>query len=146
MTTVEKTRNMIDVISRLNDLLERENASLKSMQVGAIKDLNDEKQRLARLYEQLGADLAEAREEIQAMPDALTAPLREAGIRLETLTRENAIRLKAAMTANQKLFDIVRTAIDNQNKQGSVYTKTGATAADRPESAKPIAMTLNETL
>ncbi len=146
MTTTEKTRNMIDVITRLNALLERENAALATMQVGEIKGLNDEKQRLARLYEQLGADLVEGREELDSLPDELRLPLQEAGLRLEKLARENAIRLKAAMTANQKLFDIVRAAIDENAKKGSMYTRTGAAAADTPDASKPVAMTLNETL
>ena len=146
MTTQEKTHNMIGVITRLNALLERENAALAAMQVDEIQGFNDEKQRLVRLYEQLGANLVEGREELSALPDELRLPLHEAGLRLEKLARENAIRLKAAMTVNQKMFDIVRAAIDEHTKKGSMYTRTGAASADIPDVAKPIAMTLNETL
>ena len=146
MTAIEKTRNLVEVITRLNALLERENTGLKAMQVGQISDLTDEKQRLARLYEQLGADLVEAQAELAAMPQKLRDALRDAGTRLEILTRENAIRLKAAMTANQRLFDIVREAAERKRNGAGTYTRTGAIKSTGSGGGQPVALSLNQTL
>ncbi|MEX2643001.1 MAG: hypothetical protein WD270_06080 [Acetobacterales bacterium] len=146
MTAIEKTRNLVEVITRLNALLERENAGLKAMQVGQISGLTDEKQRLARLYEQLGGDLVGAQAEIAGMPQELRDALRDAGTRLEVLTRENAIRLKAAMTANQRLFDIVREAAERKRYGAGTYTHTGAIKSTGTGGGKPVALSLNQTL
>ena len=127
----ESTRQALDlmkVLTRLIEVLQREIATLHDMDPSGIQQLQQDKIVLTAAYESM---LGQLRGESEALRD-LPQELREQVMRVtkqfqDTLT-ENARALHAVKEANDRLFDAVAKAVEEQRGQGGSYSSRGALA------------------
>jgi hypothetical protein len=107
---------LIETLTRFGDLMERENAALRTMDLNRAARLLAEKRELATAMSTFNLDDASA--------SAIVArPLAD---RLRTLLQENTALLERAMVAQSKLLEIVTGAIESAGR--SSYTAAGRLA------------------
>jgi len=119
---------LIALADALTDLLERETALVRAMQIARIAPLQDEKQRLTDLFQR-----ALKPQDATASPAALEGPARlrwlEAGRRLAAAAMENERALRVGRTATERVVAAVVTAVSRGRQPPSAYAGRRAVAS-----------------
>jgi len=109
-----RAQDLIEVTDSFSDVLEEENALLKSHRVGDIAPLQANKVSLARLYESRVCEAHAVRDSFKEVEPALRERLLEAGDRFEEAMRDNITALRAAMELNGRLLNTIARAVREQ--------------------------------
>ncbi len=150
MDIVNRINNLIDITSHLANLIEKENKALRGIKSGDATSLLEEKNTLTRAYE----SRVEGLDELLGNPDAvgkldpeLRQRMRKAGERLNALVEENAMLLKVAIEANQRVVDIVAEAVKEAQPGPGTYSSKGSVEKDRTGTiTKNVAFSLDRQL
>lgn len=128
MTTDMKIEAMIQVASRLVEIMEREIALLSEMKSGEVAALQEEKEKLTALYEEAVAEIAKAPEVLQSIAPALQTEFGEMARNLNRVIGANENAIRAARTAHDRVLHAIVTAVKEQRGRTQAYSANGLTA------------------
>ncbi len=116
---------MVEAIRLYDDLLTEENTFLRAGDANGVSALLDRKMAATRLYqERLRSLLGDSQATRGMNPDQRSAVI--GMVRgLEERAKENAILLKANMSAIEQLFEVINTATRKMRRQEVAYSKGG---------------------
>lgn len=113
--------------THLCDLIEYENEALAAHDSQTVRELAENKQALARIYEQSVAPMADDPHLVDTLAPEQKEELLALGNRLKDLVEENARRIKAEMDAYQMLMDAVVHAVKTTKTGPVTYGRGGVT-------------------
>jgi hypothetical protein len=137
---------LIDIGSRLINLLGRETALLREMKIGEIADLQDEKLALTRAYEARMRALNKQDNGLTEVDQAIRDELRATVHRFEDAAKANAIAVRAAQEANQRLMQAIVDAVNERRSRADGYSANGHSTGTDPRPRDGVALTLDERL
>jgi len=137
---------LIDIASRLIVLLERETSYLREMKVHEIGALQPEKTRLIAAYEERSRGLNAHGEDLPHLEAAVRDELRETIDRFNTAAKNNAVALRAAHEANERLMHAIVDALNIQRNRAEGYGADGARTGVQPSINDRVALTFDERL
>ena len=117
--------DLLFACTNLCDLLDVENEALLSHDPETVRLLADNKQALARLYEQSVQPLVEEPDLAQALDEDQRDELIAVGTRLNELVETNARRLRAEIEAYQRVMDIMVGAAKKNVTSTTAYGRAG---------------------
>lgn len=126
---------LIVVTSRLVDVLDREIGLLRSMEVGQIETLREEKQTLILAYEECVKALAGNLAALDALEPPLRAELSALARRLDDALAENARALHAVRESHDRLLKAIVDAVSETRSHHKGYSANGAVPKTRRGSA-----------
>jgi hypothetical protein len=137
---------LIQIASRLIVVLERETALLREMKAGEIGGLQPEKTRLIAAYEERSRGLNAHGENLGFLEEAVREELRETIIRFNDAAKDNALALRAAHQANERLMQAIVDALNQQRNRAEGYGANGAHTGVEPSLNDRVALTFDERL
>ncbi len=143
MDGTKLVNDLIEITSRLIDVMNREIDYLRAMRPQEIKPLQAEKQDLVRAYEEMMTGLAAKREPFDAVAPALKEELVAVSERLQAVVRDNEHALRAAGEANRRLIAAVVEAVKQKETEAKAYSRTGTLESGRkgaPGRAVPLSV------
>ncbi|MEK9723484.1 MAG: hypothetical protein VW405_08370 [Rhodospirillaceae bacterium] len=142
-----RLNDLIVITGRLAELLQRENAALRSHRAQEVRDLLDEKATLSRVYETRYKGIAEHPEIIEGADLDVRDRLRIAGEKVQVLMEENARLLKIAISANKRVVELIAEAVREQQPSAGVYGASGrASTAGSTAASQRLAYSLDQNL
>jgi hypothetical protein len=105
MEPLERAAVLLTLVQALLDVMKRENALLRSMQLGRLADLQQEKAALAEAYELELARLRQAPEVIASLPDYVRGQLELA---MRDLHRAMRVNIEALRAGREVIEGVVR--------------------------------------
>jgi flagellar biosynthesis/type III secretory pathway chaperone len=114
------------VLTKLCELLATENAALATHNVNAVKELQEQKSSITRLYAQHVQAISQAPTLWADSPPELLEMIRNDTARLQALSATNAKFLKAEMEVTKRLTDNIVAALKEQQASNASYTRKGA--------------------
>lgn len=147
MKPTDNINDLIDIATRLNDLLLRENSALRENRHQDIESLLDEKSALSRAYEARVKGLKEIAKDLRGVDQDLRERLRSLGEKMKESMQENARRLKAAMETNKRVMDVIAGAAKSAKPGPGIYSAKGLTKGRGVDGAnKSVAVSINQSL
>lgn len=147
MKPTDNINDLIDIASRLIDLLQRENAALREHRHQDFEGALDEKTALSRAYEARVKGLKEISKDLREVDQDLRERLRGLGEKMKELIQENARRLKAAMEVNQRVMGVIADAAKSAKPGPGTYSAKGAAKDKGKDKAnKNIAVSIDQSL
>ncbi len=144
MSPAQKAQNLIGVVTRLTDLIERETEMLHSRPKSAdLAVVVQQKQQLFAEYETMIRDLGGLVGLSAELEPALRDELTHIAKRFDEAMRQNERRLDAMVRASQRIMEIMRDAAQKVSQPIGSYNAAGGA---RAYSGKAVAVALNETL
>jgi flagellar biosynthesis/type III secretory pathway chaperone len=137
---------LIDIASRLIVVLERETALLREMKAGEIGALQPEKTRLIAAYEERSRGLNAHGQSLGVLEAAVRQELRETISRFDDAAKDNALALRAAHQANERLMQAIVDALNQQRNRAEGYGADGAHTGVEPSLNDRVALTFDERL
>lgn len=119
---------LISVTAKLTDILERETAHLKQMEVKELAKLQDEKLKLTKILESYKTLIAKRPELIRALDPASREELADLTEEFNHALAENLRRTAVARAVNQRIVQAIMDVV-TENKHAGTYNKYGSTAA-----------------
>ena len=120
--------DLVHIAARLHDVLEHENAALRTRSPERIGPLLDEKLTLARAYESRVKGLADIPDELAETDVNLHTSARALGERIDALAEENGRLIHATIEANKRVLDVIAEAVATSQPHVNTYSANGATA------------------
>jgi len=136
---------LIWVCGALCDLLEIENAALTRHDAATVRELTDNKNALAKLYEKILISLGPDNELKEQIKPEEIVELHGLGRRLSQLMEHNALMLKAEIEARNLVMGVFVNAAKEQNQNTIHYSKKGY-FNDLPVAREHAALAYNNTL
>jgi hypothetical protein len=124
-STVE---NLLFVTDRLIDLMTKEVEFLKNMQPEDIRELQEDKNDLARAYERYMEEIKAAPEILSQVDDSLKAKLRSATDRFNVAITENERSLRAVKSVSERLLNVIVNAVA-EKQSGAAYSSMSNVSA-----------------
>lgn len=121
---------LVTIASRLIALMEKETALLHAMKPRAIAELQEEKQRLVRAYEDRSRAIASHHEALKTLDQAARDELNRTILRFEAAVRDNATALRAAHDANERVLLAIVEVIERQRSRTGTYGADGSRAGN----------------
>ena len=147
MSSESKVNDIMLIIERLSDVLERENTALKDRKIEDFHALLDDKVTLSRVYETRMHYYNENPEELANIAPELSDKLRTKGANISKLLQENAAMLKVAIEANRKVVDMIAAAVKSATPGPGTYGSNGVTGLpDHKSQVQGMALSLDQTL
>lgn len=137
---------LIEIASRLIELLGRETALLRQMKIVEIAALQEQKLTLTRAYETRMRALNRNHEELQAVDQAIRDELRATINRFEDAASANAIAVHAAQEANQRLMQAIVDIVSERRGRTEGYAADGTPTAKDSRPREGLALTLDQRL
>lgn len=131
---------LITVTARLKDLLVRETAHLKAMEIKEIGRLQEEKQKLTKTMEAYQKLIKARPELVRALDEDSRAELAELTEAFSKAVAENMQRTAVARAVNQRVVQAI-TDVVTENQHAGTYTKYGTNTAP---SGLAVSFNLNE--
>lgn len=128
----ESTRQALDlmkVLTRLIEVLQQEIATLHDMDPSGIQQLQQDKIVLTAAYESLLGQLRGEPEALRNLPQELREQVMQVTRDFQDTLTENARALYAVKEANDRLFNAVAKALEEQRSHGSAYSSRGSLAS-----------------
>lgn len=147
MDITKQVNDLIDITTRLADLLKRENQALRNHDAQETNALLSEKNSLTEVYEEHVEAVMTHSEHLEALEPSLKERLSTIGESAKSLIEENAVLLRAAIVANERVMDMVAEALSQARKKVTTYSKDGTmgTAPHREPTQTP-ALTVDQAL
>ena len=147
MSSESKVNDIMLIIERLSDVLERENAALKDRKIEDFHALLDDKVTLSRVYETRMHYYNENPEELTNIAPELSDKLRTKGANISKLLQENAAMLNVAIEANRKVVDMIAAAVKSATPGPGTYGANGVTdIPDHKSQVRGMALSFDQTL
>ncbi|HEB79583.1 MAG TPA: hypothetical protein ENI79_03795 [Rhodospirillales bacterium] len=147
MQPTDRINDLINITSRLADLLMRENAALREKRHKDVAGLLDEKSTLSRAYEARVKGLRDIAEDLGEVDEDLRERLRGLGEKVKDLMVDNAHFLKVEMEVNQRVMSVIADAAKSQKPGPETYSAKGSTkgkGVDDP--MKNVAVSIDQSL
>lgn len=135
--------NLIRVTDRLSELMSTEVDLLRGNRARDIKALQSDKESLTAVYQRLMTDLQSAPHALNGIDDGRRHALRRAANKLEKSAMGNAIALRTAVEANNRLMEAIADAIRSRSNENATY---GANAQATAPAHAPLNVSVNQTL
>lgn len=147
MSSESKVDDIMLIIERLSDVLERENAALKDRKIQEVHALLDDKVTLSRVYETRMQYYNENPDELINVSPELRDKLSTVGANISKLLQQNAAMLKVAIEANRKVVDMIAAAVKSATPGPGTYGSNGVTGLpDHKSQVQGMALSLDQTL
>ena len=147
MNISKQVNELIDITTRLTDLLTRENKALRDHDTQEVSILLNEKNSLTEVYEEHVQAVMDHSKHLDALEPKLKEHLSSIGEKAKSLIEENAILLRAAIVANKRVMEMVADALSQARKKITTYSADGTmgTAVHR-EPVKTPALSVDHSL
>lgn len=145
MDTTKRMADLVNVTTRLINVLERENEILVERRHSELSLILDEKETIARVYQARIMGLEENPELLDGASDEEKATLFELAKKADRLMNENARMLEVAIVVSRRVVDLVAEAVAEAAPKSGAYSAKGRTAAP-PAKGGNMSLSLNETL
>ena len=116
MDITKQVKDLIDITTRLAELLKRENQALRDHDTQEASALLTEKNSLSEVYEDHVQAVMNHSDHLNDIEPSLKERLSSIGEKAKTLIEENAILLRAAIVANQRVMEMVADALSTARK------------------------------
>ena len=147
MEPTNRVNDLIVITTRLADLLERENQSLRDKKNQDLNDILDEKVTLGRVYESRIMGLTENPEILKEVDIDLRNQLRTIGERVNELIVDNSQSLKIAIEANRRVVNLIAEAVRDSAPSAGTYSSAGITGViDNHGNPRNVAISIDHTL
>jgi flagellar biosynthesis/type III secretory pathway chaperone len=147
MNITKQINDLIDITSRLADLLTRENDALRNHNTHEASTLLNEKNSLSEIYEDHVKAVMTYSEKMKDVDPSLRERLSTIGAKAKKLIEENAILLRAAIVANQRVMDLVADALSKTRKNITTYSADGTLGTKRMRKPAPMpSLTVDHSL
>ncbi|MEQ8194526.1 MAG: hypothetical protein RIB59_08545 [Rhodospirillales bacterium] len=137
MDITRQINDLIDITSRLTDLLAHENDALRNHDTHRATALLNEKNSLSEVYEDHVKAVMTYSSKLRDIEPSLRERLGNIGARAKELIEENAILLRAAIVANQRVMGLVADALSKTRKNVTTYSADGTFGAKRMRKPAP---------
>ena len=137
---------LIEIASRLIELLGRETALLREMKITEIAALQDEKLKLTRAYETRMRAVNQHGDELAAVDAAIRDELHATVNRFEDAAKANAIAVHAAQEANQRLMQAIVDIVSERRGRTEGYAADGTATLSDSRPREGLALSLDERL
>ncbi len=145
-TDADATVNgLIQIASRLVELMERETQLLRAMRPSDIVGMQDDKARLVAAYQERSRELRADPSHLAMVRPVLKQELRQALEHFEEASEANGRALAAAREANERLLRAIVDAVAGRQAQSHAYASDGGLASNNGKS-KGVSITLNQEL
>lgn len=142
-----RTDDLINLAARLSEVMEQEADCLHRMDVAAIAQLQPQKSAMAEAYERVVREIRQAAEPLDAVDPSRLSELRAMSERLDKAADNNAIALKTAAVANERMFHAIAEAMRDSRQHNATYGRDGRFAGPRArDNARAAAVSVNQTL
>lgn len=145
MDVAKRMADLVNVTTRLIDVLERENEILRERRHGELNLILDEKETIARVYQARIMGLEENPDVLDNASDEDREHLRELAHRVDSLMAQNARMLEVAMTVSKRIVDLVAEAVKKAQPSSGAYSAKGNTVGATQKGGS-MSLSLNETL
>jgi len=142
-----RIEGLIQIGSRLVELMEREIEMLRAMRAGDIKDLQASKDTLVAAYEESLAGIKDDKVLIAALAPSIKDELMRIAARLNATVAANERALSAAKAANERLLKAVVDAVAADRDRTSAYARNGQRAGTNANRhAPPVSLNIDTRL
>ena len=147
MDITQQVKELIDITTRLADLLKRENQALRNHDTQEASSLLGEKNSLSEVYEDHVKAVMNHSAHLKDIEPGLRERLNSIGEKAKELIEENAVLLRAAIVANQRVMEMVADALSKARTKITTYSSDGrmGTAPKREPVHSP-ALSIDHTL
>ncbi len=145
MDVAKRMTDLVNVTTRLIDVLERENELLRDRRYNELNLILDEKETIARVYQARIMGLEENPDVLDDASDEDREQLRELAHKVDTLMAQNARMLEVAMVVSKRIVDLVAEAVKEAQPSSGTYSKKGSTVGAAQKGGS-MSLSLNETL
>ncbi|MEX2451610.1 MAG: hypothetical protein WD407_12200 [Rhodospirillales bacterium] len=147
MDITKQINDLIDITSRLADLLTRENDALRNHNTHEASALLNEKNSLSEIYEDHVKAVMTYSGKMKDVDPSLRERLSTIGAKAKKLVEENAILLRAAIVANKRVMDLVAEALSKTRKNITTYSADGTLGTKRMRKPAPMpSLTVDHSL
>lgn len=137
----QQMESLIEVASRLIELMNREVEILRAMRPADLEGLRDEKFSLIAVYEEQYRALSENKDALALVAPAVQKEFADVAHRFGRAMAENGRALTAAKVAHERMMGAIVDAVQANKKSGSGYSATGD--ADQSAAASPVSLSLD---
>ncbi len=145
MDVAKRMTDLVNVTTRLIDVLERENELLRERRYNELNLILDEKETIARVYQARIMGLEENPDVLNDATEEDRGHLRELAQKVDTLMAQNARMLEVAMVVSKRIVDLVAEAVKDAQPTSGAYSKKGSTVGAAQKGGS-MSLSLNETL
>ena len=147
MDPEKRMADLLNVTTRLIDVLEREQEVLRDRRHSDLAQLIDEKETIGRVYQARVLGLQQDPEQLKGASEGARDQLRELALRVDRLVYENAHMLEAAMRVSRRVVELVAEALKENENPAGTYSDKGDKDVQRPAlSARRSTISLDQTL
>jgi hypothetical protein len=125
MDITKQVNELIEITTRLTNLLTKENKALRKHDTEEATALLSEKNSLSEIYEEHVQAVMNHSEHLNALEPTLKETLSSIGEKAKTLIEENAILLRASIVANQRVMEMVADALSSARNKVTTYSADG---------------------
>jgi hypothetical protein len=126
MEPLERAAVLLTLVQALQDVMKRENAMLRSMQLARLGDLQQEKAALGEAYEIELAALRRAPEVVAGLPDHVRRQLELAMRELQRAMRVNIDALRVGREVIEGVVRRIGSCLAARDEQGGAYGRRAA--------------------
>ncbi len=141
-----RTDDLINLAAQLSDVMEQEADLLHRMDVAAIASLQPAKSAMADAYERVVRELGKSPQPLDAIDPSRLSELRATSARLDKAADTNAIALKTAAVANERMFHAIADAMRETRKESATYTRDGRLTPRTRTRMRADPVSVNQTL
>lgn len=147
MTQTQRATDLLTVLGRLTDVLERETGMLRAMKPSELRGLQQEKLALTAAYEAQIKAFKDQPALRDGLPPAARADLRTAVERFQTTLRRNERGLRAAKTVTERVLRAIAEEVDKKRREATGYSGRGADPSARALAGpEPVSIAFNRTV
>ncbi len=123
----KKVSNLVESIKKLNLVLIEENKALENYDIDKVRDLFEEKQKLANVYKTLVTTFMNKPKLVEELDLETKEVIKLESLKLNDAVSENSHLIKAKMKANKMLLDaVVNAAKQKKSDESSAYGSQGS--------------------
>lgn len=137
MNQPDQATDLLNIIERLSDLLERENDMLRTMKPFEIQALQEDKLALTAAYEARLKSLKENPEEINGWPASARAGLKATIRRFQAMLANNEHSLRAAKQATERTLSAIAEEVRLRTQEHAAYSDKGAASKPTDKARMP---------
>lgn len=147
MSQTHDATDLLQVVSRLTSVLEREIDMLRAMKPADIETLHRDKLVLSAAYEAHIKALQERPELLDSMDPRLRGDLKNAVEKFQTALAENERRLRAARDVTERVLRAIAEELDRRAMNNQAYSAAGAIQSPRRRLAsEPLCVAVDRSL
>lgn len=141
MKVDQQIESLIEVASRLIEIMDREVEILRAMRPADLEALREEKFSLVTLYEDHYRSLSANKDALILVAPALQNEFADVARRFNQATAENGRALTAAKVAHERMMAAIVEAVQADKTTGRGYSASGG--ADQDEAGTPVSLSLD---